>query len=575
MTIEPQSRLTLLGYVNLTDYKNQLDFSSREEQATYFLGKKFMEFQDFRYIRKDNAIVVPYGNDALISCDYLMFKNVNFSDKWFYAFITNREYISDSATKIYFRIDVFQTWQFNVIYLRSFISRMHTKQENYPSGTPFFENLYPEQLEYGRDYVVTHTETISFEKYITLICSSASLEGDHGDISNPQLNSSTGGTFDRMPSSLNYYIIDDETSSFNALLEELKEAPWVAQCIQSVTVVPAEIGAGGTLITTEGGTKIKKMPDGFESPNYFLNDVTNYIKNFPNYTNKKLYSYPYSYIEMTCYNGAQFIIKPESINGADIELRLMNYVGSQPRLAYIINNYNTNGDNGTTLSDGREYFGEFLDTGVVMGNFPQLPVMVDNYLLYMANNSNSFSLSNSINNYNKKEAVTMGAIEGGMGMVSSALSGNIGGVVGSAYSGAKSAYMGVKNSEIAIRQQMAKIQDAEISPPTLSGQTGGDAFNISNGINGITLKWKTIREQYAENLDAYFTRYGYAINKIDVPVLRTNLNFNYIQTTGIILAGNIPQDDMEQLKDMFDNGTTIWHNGKLGQYTDNPYIGKW
>lgn len=564
MTIEPQSRLTLLGYVNLTDYKNQLDFSSREEQAAYFLGKKFMEFQDFRYIRKDNAIVVPFGNDAIIACDYLMFKNVNFSDKWFYAFITNREYISDSATKIYFRIDVFQTWQFNVVYYKSFIAQQHTD-----GNEDLFENLYPEILEYGNDYEIVHTQNYGFSGYDILICSSANLESDSGDVDNPKLHMSDGGTFDRVPSCLNYYVVNEETGRFDTVLAELGDMPWVAQCIQSVTMIPKEVGAKGTNVTMPEGTIIQKLEDGFESKSYTLDSIEDYLDFFPSYTNKKLYSFPYTYIEMTCFNGSQFIIKPQAIKSKDLLIRMMNFVGAQPRLAYYVDEYNSRTDNGLTIRGEEKATGEFLDASLIVGNFPQLPVMIDNYMLYMANNANSFALSNTINNYNKKEAVALGAIEGGMGIASSALSGNIGGVISSAYSGAKSAYMGVKNSEIAIKQQLAKIQDAEISSPSLAGQTGGDAFNISNNVTGVTLRWKTIRNQYSQKLDEYFTRYGYVTNMIGVPYFKNRQNFDYIKTTGIILGGNIPQDDMEQLKDMFDNGTTIWHNGILGYYTSN------
>lgn len=53
-----------------------------------------------------------------------------------------------------------------------------------------------------------------------------------------------------------------------------------------------------------------------------------------------------------------------------------------------------------------------------------------------------------------------------MGAVSNALRGNIGGVISSLYGGAKKIYETDKQSEIAIRKQMAKIQDAEITPNT-------------------------------------------------------------------------------------------------------------
>lgn len=54
---------------------------------------------------------------------------------------------------------------------------------------------------------------------------------------------------------------------------------------------------------------------------------------------------------------------------------------------------------------------------------------------------------------------------------------------------------------------MAKIQDVEITPPTLAGQTGGDGFNIANGFGGITLKWKTINPRMIERLNSFFERY--------------------------------------------------------------------
>lgn len=106
---------------------------------------------------------------------------------------------------------------------------------------------------------------------------------------------------------------------------------------------------------------------------------------------------------MTAYNGNQFIIKPEAVNElSKLELGLVNYVGASPRLTYYLKYYNDFGDNGHEY-DGRPEYGEFLDAGLSIANFPQLPVTVDNYLLYMANNANSFALSNSINSYNKKK----------------------------------------------------------------------------------------------------------------------------------------------------------------------------
>lgn len=52
-----------------------------------------------------------------------MFQNENYSNKWFYAFIDGMKYINDSMTIISISTDVWQTWQFDLTFLESFIER--------------------------------------------------------------------------------------------------------------------------------------------------------------------------------------------------------------------------------------------------------------------------------------------------------------------------------------------------------------------------------------------------------------------------------------------------------------------
>ena len=54
--------------------------------------------------------------------------------------------------------------------------------------------------------------------------------------------------------------------------------------------------------------------------------------------------------------------------------------------------------------------------------------------------------------------------------------------------------------------------------------------------------------------------FGYKINQIKVPKFDSRPYWNYIKTSGVNLIGNIPQDAMNVIKQMFDNGTTIWHS---------------
>lgn len=52
-----------------------------------------------------------------------MYRNTSYKDKWFYAFITSMEYKNDGLTYIYIATDVWQTWQFDIIFKHSFVER--------------------------------------------------------------------------------------------------------------------------------------------------------------------------------------------------------------------------------------------------------------------------------------------------------------------------------------------------------------------------------------------------------------------------------------------------------------------
>ena len=54
--------------------------------------------------------------------------------------------------------------------------------------------------------------------------------------------------------------------------------------------------------------------------------------------------------------------------------------------------------------------------------------------------------------------------------------------------------------------------------------------------------------------------FGYATNKMKIPNIIGRENWNYLKTSRINITGNIPQTDLQEIKSMFDNGVTLWHN---------------
>ena len=70
----------------------------------------------------------------------------------------------------------------------------------------------------------------------------------------------------------------------------------------------------------------------------------------------------------------------------------------------------------------------------------------------------------------------------------------------------------------------------------------------------------SIRPEYAQIIDRYFDLYGYKVLSVKIPELYSRQYWNYVKTVDCNIQGNIPQDDMDAIKAMFNKGITLWHD---------------
>ena len=88
MDFIPTTNLKILRNVPLdSTYKDTLTFENKTDQYLYFAGKAKVSFDDFTFQRLNSSVRVPADPNSLYDCNYIMFQNENFGDKWFYAFI--------------------------------------------------------------------------------------------------------------------------------------------------------------------------------------------------------------------------------------------------------------------------------------------------------------------------------------------------------------------------------------------------------------------------------------------------------------------------------------------------------
>ena len=70
----------------------------------------------------------------------------------------------------------------------------------------------------------------------------------------------------------------------------------------------------------------------------------------------------------------------------------------------------------------------------------------------------------------------------------------------------------------------------------------------------------SVKSEYAKIIDDYFTMYGYKVNSLKIPNITGRTYWNYVKTIGCNFEGNIPQGDLNEIKNMFNRGITLWHN---------------
>ena len=107
---------------------------------------------------------------------------------------------------------------------------------------------------------------------------------------------------------------------------------------------------------------------------------------------------------------------------------------------------------------------------------------------------------------------------------------------------------------------MAQIEKQKMLPDT-GNLSGSNATLLGYELldNNVFTTY-TIKSQFAERIDKFFDCFGYLTNKIKIPNLKNRPNWNYIKTIGANIQAYIPQSDLQTLKNMFDNGITLWHN---------------
>lgn len=533
INIIPQSEVRLLKTPLEKDEEHTLSWSSLADQTAYMLSRVQHTYNDFTYIRETQALVVPANYDAIYTCNYLMYKNNGFNNKYFYAFITKMEYVSENSTRIYFEIDSLQTWYFQINYNNVFIEREHV--DNDAIGA----NTIPEALESGEYIESGATKYNGFGIPAVVMCSSI-------DVKN--LNYPHGRYYSGLYTGNCYYFFgvigeDHPTpqNQYMAVNDCLEYMSGKVDNVQSLFMCPENILDYEDLYPTAGGnwkilnenrqTAVNEVGTSFEDP-ITLADFNCYrptsIGSFVP-RNNKLLCFPYNYLMLSNNNGANGIYHYEDF-------------GYDPNYPNMVR-FNVKG----ICSPGcsircypKSYKGvsDNYTVGISAGKFPVCNWATDAYTNWLTQNS-----------------VNMGIGVAGNLMTTAG---------GIAVSGANPA-IGIPmvlSSAVNIGSELKEVYNKQYIPNECNGDVGSGDIAFSTQNNTFVFHQFQIKEEFARIIDDYFNKFGYKVNRVKTPNINSRRNFNYIKTIGCNFTGDIPQEDLEKIKGLFNNGITFWHNAE-------------
>ena len=510
MVVTPNSRIRLLKCPIELDNKNQLTFATLNDQLNYFFSLPYLEYDNCSYQRKEGVVRYKTGTNAgdvqfedLLSYNYCMYQNTSYDNKWFFAFVTKIEYINDGLTEITLETDVLQSWKFEIVYRNSFIERAHIpKNEDTRGG-----NLLPENLEIG--------------EYTSQFVSKFPIGDSHVVMAttiNPStLQATSGGTYGGIYSGVGYYIFNS-IASLDSRLNAMAGAG-VSEGIVSLFYCPDFIT--GYNSASFDGNGVASVPNyQVVSPSIMV-PLTPSTLNGYTPKNNKLFSWPFVGYVLSNNSGGSIVYHLEDFVNSGNNLGEIKVYGTccpGASVRAIPVNYKCNG------YENNEY-------GLTMGKLPVCSYPVDSYINWLTQQSVNIGLE-----YTKDILAT------GLNIAS-------GNVVGGA------------NSLGSIFSSMNEQRVRSMVPVEAKGNLNSGDVSFTSGNLTYTGYLTTIKYQFARSIDDYFSMFGYKLNRIqNAAMFESRSNWNYIKTIGLNITGDIPQEDMQKIKDIFDNGITFWHN---------------
>lgn len=563
--VAPSSRAVFYKGTGLTpSYENTLYFASESAKDSYFGGLSGFDTSRISYQRENRNFIRIETNIAnLYNCDYMRFKNDSFENKWFYAFVTAINYINNITTEVVYQLDPLMTWMGTFTLGQCYVERQHVRNDSIGA------NIADEGISTG-PYVQEGVQYSS--NYGNGKCD---IRIQYANPNEAEANM-FGGVYNPTK-----YLDTDSASTMAKRIQDITDDD-LADNIVNVYMVPRDFA----------NPSIKHVDKSVSKP---YSDVAGYTPK-----NKKLYCYPYKYLEVDNSEGSSKVFKyeyfnslPDATSTGDCNFDITGTCVNSVELILAPKDYNGN--------EGEDY-----TNTLSMTKFPICAWTIDVYKAYLAQRNAFYA-------HDTAQAVVQGTIKG-VGYTTP--SGGLAQTVQpsqtvSPYSKPSTALAPVSNAIPTFSEEVLQGLPAGASFGTIPSSTlatyGTTAVNagvqaglaglssIANnmidnliqpeagsrmhgspsndtmfqqGVKRFTFHKMSITKNYAMMIDNYFTMYGYKIRQVLVPNMNARPHWTYLKTIGCNVGGSLPASDKQAIENILDNGTRFWHNlTEMGNYS--------
>lgn len=526
-------------------YTDTIYFESIGAQSSYFIGKTKYAYTDNTYQRVNSSVAPPRGPlslrvpeiaDNLYDCNYVMFQNSNYGNKWFYGFIRQVNYVNPNNTEIIYELDHYQTWCFDINVMPSLIEREH------PENDDLYSNLVPEPFNemdmYSQNAIDINLSEGTNTYYICI-----------GVNADPDGNLVSGDMYEGVYTGVKLYSFTS-ASEANSFIQSYADTAKL-EAIVTIFMSPYDItGVPGKQTTVDRPTTI----NGYTPKN------------------NKLFTYPFCKLQLSNRQGSTIDFYYEyfsqfndtNVSPLSIIFESFGYGGLRPKAYCLPLNYNGANAVGTmrvydkSLSTGD--FPRCAWTGNAFANYLSGEALAETYRI----TSNGIN-SSIIDVLSIGANIGVGAAAGGGSVSTDAAAAGAGSGISSILGNFKSALNSATNlqTEMMLRSKC---------PGITKGIATSSNLIYSTQRTGFTIKQYAISPKMAKIVDDYFDMYGYACGELKTPNFTSRESWNYVKTNNVIITGSVPVQSMDAIKSMFNSGIRFWHGDFVGDYTRSNNI---